>query len=173
MGLEFPPDDLSITDYNKLQITKASPTLFTSIQKQFVKKVSKFMQPNLTYMVMYDKYCIGSFGFAWSKKSDYDLWLLSDFSTNNNIPRLAKLILLCILSSDVKRSVSRWKGEMVQKMYTKVYTSYPVSMKYRGCFDKDKENCEPGRLFYKADFGKSGSKKEIIEKYIKMCSNGK
>lgn len=172
-SMEYPPDDLVIDDASKLDICKVAPTLFSSIQKNFVKKVSKFTLPLLAYVIKYDKYCIGAFGFNWAKKEEFDLWLLSDFSTNNRIPRLAKLVLLCILSKEVKKSVSRWKSEMVKTLYTKVYTSHPVSMKYRGIFNKDKENCEPGRLFYTAEFGSAGNKEEIITKYRKYCGYDK
>ena len=172
-SMEYPPDDLIINDASKLDICKVAPTLFSSIQRCFVKKVSKFTLPLLAYVIKYDKYCIGAFGFNWAKKEEFDLWLLSDFSTNNRIPRLAKLILLCILSKEVKKSVSRWKSEMVKSMYTKVYTQHPVSMKYRGIFNKDKENCEPGRLFYTAEFGSAGNKEEIINKYKKFCGYDK
>lgn len=168
-SVEYPPNDLIIDDARKLRIEKVTPIFFSTIQRNFVKKVSKFTLPMLSYVIMYDKYCIGAFGFNWSKKQDIDLWLLSDFSTNNNIPRLAKLVLLCILSKDVKKSVSRWKSEMVETMYTKVYTQHPVSMKYRGIFKKDKENCEYGKLFYTAKFGESGTKEEIINKYKQYC----
>lgn len=171
--MDFPPDDLVIDDPLKLKILKVSPLQFSSIQRLFVAKVSKFSLPLLSYVVKYDRYCIGAFGFNWSKKKQFDLWLLSDFSTNNKIPRLAKLILLCILSDDVKRSVSRWKTEMVNSLYTKVYTQHPVSMKYRGLFSKDKDNSEPGRLFYTAQFGSSGTKEDIINKYKKYCGYDK
>ncbi len=171
--MEYPPDDLRIDDPSKLEICKVSPTMFSSIQRVFVKKVSKFTLPMLAYIIRYDRYCIGAFGFNWAKKDGFDLWLLSDFSTNNRIPRLAKLVLLCILSSEVKKSVSRWKAEMVTTLYTKVYTSHPVSMKYRGIFNKDKENCEPGRLFYTAEFGSAGDREDIINKYKKYCGYDK
>lgn len=172
-AVDFPPDDLVIDDPDKLSIVKVNPLQFSSIQRLFVAKVSKFSMPLLAYIVKYDKVCIGAFGFNWSKKKGYDLWLLSDFSTNNKIPRLAKLILLCILSSDVKRSISRWKTEAVRSLYTKVYTQHPASMKYRGIFTKEKDECEPGRLFYTASFGSAGSKEEIIQKYKKYCGYDK
>lgn len=172
-SFEYPPDDLVIDDPSKLSICKVAPTMFSTAQKHFVKKVHKFTLPLLTYAVMYDKYCLGAFGFNFPKKDEYDMWLLSDFCTNNNIPRLAKFILLCVLSQDVKKSVSRFKAHMVRNMYTKVYTPRPVSMKYRGLFEKDKENCEQGRLFYVGEFGASGSKEDIINKYKKYCGYGK
>lgn len=166
---EIPPDDLVIDDVAKLKIEKIAPTSFSTIQRNFVKKVHKFTLPMLSYVVMYDKYVVGAFGFNWSKKDEFDLWLLSDFCTNNNIPRAAKFVLMCILSKDVQKSVSRWRTALTTSLYTKVYTSHPVSMKYRGLFKKDKENCEPGKLFYTAEFGSSGSKEDIIKQYKKMC----
>lgn len=172
-SVDYPPDDLIIDDSSKLSIVRVSPNQFSLVQRAFVQKVAKFTLPRTAYMVMYDKYCIGAFGFDFVKKEEFDLWLLSDFSTNNRIPRLAKLILLCILSQDVKKSISRWKGEMVETLYTKVYTSHPVSMKYRGIFTKNKELCEPGKLFYTAEFGSSGSKEDIIRKYRKFCGYDK
>ena len=60
---------------------------------------------------------------------------------------------------------------MSESLYTKVYTSLPVSMKYRGIFKKNKELCSKGSLFYEGRFGSEGSFEDIIKKYKKMIEN--
>lgn len=170
-SIEEPPSDLIIDDPNKLKIVQVKPVDFANVQHAYVKKVHKFMLPKCAFLVMYDKWCLGAFGFSWPKKDPYDLWLLSDFCTNNDIPRLAKLILMCILSKPVHKMINRWRSEMSESLYTKVYTSLPVSMKYRGIFKKNKELCSNGSLFYEGRFGSEGSFEDIIKKYKKMVEN--
>ena len=67
--------------------------------------------------------------------------------------------------------INRWRCEMSESMYTKVYTSLPVSMKYRGLFKKNKELSGNGSLFYEGVFGSEGTFEDIIKKYQVMCEN--
>ncbi len=115
--------------------------------------------------MFYDGFCIGGFGFEYPKDNDYDLWLLSDFNTNNAIKRISKLILLCIQSNEVKRTIQRKMRTAVDNLYTKVYSQNPVSMKYRGIFKKNKEKSKPGSLIYTSDFGVAGDIKAIVEQF--------
>lgn len=170
-SIEEPPSDLIIDDASKLKVVKVNPIDFANVQHAYVKKVHKFMLPKCSFLVMYDRWCLGAFGFSWPKKDGYDLWLLSDFCTNNEIPRLAKLILMCILSKPLHKMINRWRCEMSESMYTKVYTSLPVSMKYRGLFKKNKELSGNGSLFYEGVFGSEGTFEDIIKKYQVMCEN--
>ena len=79
------------------------------------------------------------------------------------MPRLSKLILLCIKSQPAFRSISRKNLCLVSKIYTKVYTHNPVSMKYRGLFRKVEQT--PNSLIYDTELGTSGSIQDVINKY--------
>lgn len=168
-GFKIPPDDLAIDDASKLIITPAQGKQFTILQHAFVKKVASFMKCRYQFIVYYDGYVLGAFGFDLPKLTQYDCWLLSDFTTNNKVPRLAKLILLCVKSNVVRKYVSRKLQRTAETMYTKVYTSQPVSMKYRGPFKKVKIEGQEKGLVYEAEFGSSGTMQDIVREYQKMC----
>lgn len=158
-----PPDDLDINDVQKLKIVSVPSTTYRIAQRNYIAKVHKISLARNCYFVMYENYLIGGFGFDVPKNMDYDIWLLSDFATNNKIPRISKLILLCINSKALKTSISRKMSETMQTCYTKVYTQSPVSMKYRGIFTKRLK--EKFFLMYDTILGTSGTMKEVIEKY--------
>lgn len=167
-SFEFPPDDLAITDSSKLHIEAIRPLGLTQLQKTFVKRVTKFKRAFCAFAVMYDKYCLGAFGFDFSKTKEYDIWLLSDFCTNNAIPRLSKLVLLCTQTEKVRKLLQRSLGRGVKTVFSYVYTSHPVSMKYRGVYknvDGDKgRKC----LTYVSELGIVSGEDEVMERYKKM-----
>lgn len=164
--VDIPPDDYNITDKTKIKVQEVKPTFFSILQNRFVKKVSKFTQPRICYIVTADKYILGAFGFDYSKDSNYSLFLLSDFCTNNNIRLLSKFILFIIRTKEVKKLVERKLVEKVNNGYTKVYTARPVSMKYRGAFKKVKLHNKK-YLVYEFTFGDIESIKDAVMEYIK------
>lgn len=169
-----PPDNLKICDPKELNIVQVTPSEFSQVQKVFVKKVDKIQMSTFAFLVMYGKYCIGGFAFTWAKDTNYDIWLLSDFSTNNNVFRLAKLILLCVQTKFVKTVLQRKMRVAIDTTYTKVYTSNPVSMKYRGIFRKVKMDEPKKYLKYDTRLGIVENEKQVIEEYNKMINrNGK
>lgn len=168
VDIKEPPYDLVIDDYRKLRIVKTLSSHLFSLQKRYIKKVDEMKPAMNAFLVMYEDYCLGGFGFKLPQAKGVDLWQLTDFCTNNDIPRLAKLILMCILSKQTKRTLSRVMGHEVKKVITYVYTSNPVSMKYRGIYKKDKENSVVGRLIYIGEFGKYNDMKDIVDNYQKQ-----
>ncbi len=167
-AVKVPADNLVIDDSSKLKICSVSPSDFYQLQEIFIKKVHKVTPPRFAFVVFYEEFCLGGFGFMYSKEDEFDMWLLSDFNTNNNVFRLSKLILLCIQSKLVKKILQRRIRSEVQTLYTKVYTQNPVSMKYRGVFNKDKQRSKPGSLIYTSEFGVVGDYDDIINTYRKM-----
>ena len=127
----------------------------------------------LAYVVMYDKYTLGGFGFTLPQHKGFDLFQLTDFCTNNNIPRLSKLILYCIQTKDVQKSLSRSMHKLCERVISIAYTHKPVSMKYRSVYNKIQELCTPSYLAYEGILGKYDSNKDVIEKYTKSLKNGK
>lgn len=170
VNVNVPPTDIAIDDPKKLQICKVNSNDFHSLQHQFVKKVDKMSRCHFCYVVMYDRYCLGGFGFDFCRGNEADLWQLSDFCTNNDIPRLSKFILYCIQSRQTQRLLSRSLGRMISSVITYVYTHNPVSMKYRGAYEKVKERCSEGRLAYMSVLGKFKNIEDVITNYQKTIN---
>lgn len=168
-----PPDDLEITDASKLIIERVNPPLLHCLQKKYIKKVDQCSVCQFVFVVKYDKYTLGGFGFTLPQYKGYDLFQLTDFCTNNAIPRLSKLILYCIQSVGVQRYLSRRMRKLCEKVISCAYTHKPVSMKYRGVYKKVKEHCTSSYLAYEGILGIYPTNKEIIEKYQKSLKNGK
>lgn len=169
-----PPDDLEITDASKLMIERVTPPLLHCLQKKYIKKVDQCSVCQFAFVVKYDKYTLGGFGFTLPQHKGYDLFQLTDFCTNNAIPRLSKLILYCIQSVGVQRYLSRRMRKLCEKVIIScAYTHKPVSMKYRGVYKKVKEHCTSSYLAYEGILGIYPTNKEIIEKYQKSLKNGK
>lgn len=168
-----PPDDLEITDASKLMIERVNPPLLHCLQKKYIKKVDQWSVCQFAFVVKYDKYTLGGFGFTLPQHKGYDLFQLTDFCTNNAIPRLSKLILYCIQSVGVQRYLSRRMRKLCEKVISCAYTHKPVSMKYRGVYKKVKEHCTSSYLAYEGILGIYPTNKEIIEKYQKSLKNGK
>lgn len=168
-----PPDDLEITDASKLIIERVNPPLLHCLQKKYIKKVDQCSVCQFAFVVKYDKYTLGGFGFTLPQHKGYDLFQLMDYCTNNAIPRLSKLILYCIQSVGVQRYLSRRMRKLCEKVISCAYTHKPVSMKYRGVYKKVKEHCTSSYLAYEGILGIYPTNKEIIEKYQKSLKNGK
>lgn len=168
-----PPDDLIIDNPNSLKIVRVGSTCLHCLQKKYIKKVDQCSMCTYAFVVMYEKYTLGGFGFTLPQHKGYDLFQLTDFCTNNNIPRLAKLILLCIQTTGVQKELSRRMHKLCEKVISCAYTHKPVSMKYRGVYQKVKEHCTSSYLSYEGQLGLYDTNKEVIEKYKKMLKNGK
>ena len=63
--------------------------------------------------------------------------------------------------------IERKMIERVNNCYTRVYTTRPVSMKYRGAFNKVKEIESERFLTYDFEFGSGGTIKDAINEYMK------
>lgn len=168
-----PPDDLEINDPKKLRILKVAPSYLRCLQKKYIKKVDQVSMSTYAFVVMYEKYTLGGFGFTLPQHKGYDLFQLTDFCTNNNIPRLAKLILYCIQSDGVQMELSRRMHKLCEKVISCAYTHKPVSMKYRGVYTKVKEHCTSSYLAYEGLLGQYATSKEVIDKYQSTLRNGK
>ena len=90
---------------------------------------------------------IGAIGISRSTFKVGDVYMMSDFPvTSERYKRLAKLILVVLLSKEFKTFI---QGKMVRKIdtiATTAFTDKPVSMKYRGMLELSSRN--PGKLGY-------------------------
>lgn len=167
-----PPDDLEITNPNGLKVVRVSPAYLHCLQKKYVKKVDQISFCVFSFVVMYDKYTLGGFGFVLSKYKGFDLFQLTDFCTNSNIPRLSKLILFCVQLESVQLELSRSMKKLCSRVISLAYTHKPVSMKYRGVYTKVKDHCTSSYLAYEGRLGVFKNTSSVIEKYQKLLKNG-
>lgn len=165
LSIEEPPADLQITDANKLRICEIAPKYLLSLQKSYIKKVDDVSLASFAYVVMYENFCLGGIGFNLSRTNGIDLWQLSDFCTNNDVPKLSKLILLCIKSKQLQSMLSRKMGRFIESVVTFVYTNKPVSMKYRSEYKKRKDLSTQGRLVYISELGVYLTLEDVVKKY--------
>ncbi len=94
-----------------------------------------------------------AFGFAsFSKQLSTieQIFMQSDFVVNCNTKRLSKLLIMLVKSHDVRMLIARKMGNYYDGVKTTVYTTSPVSMKYRGVFNLDRR--DEGKLMYSSDF---------------------
>lgn len=167
-----PPDDLIISNPAQLKILRVPGDYLLRLQKKYVKKVDKCQQCAFPYVVKYGEYTIGGFGFILPRHEGYDLFQLTDFCTNNNIPKLSKFILYCIQSSAVQASLSRRLKKTCEKVLSFAYTHNPVSMKYRGAYKKVKEYCTSSKLAYECTLGQYATYDDVVNKYLSTLKNG-
>lgn len=167
-----PPDDLQITDPQKLRIVRVSSEYLYCLQKKYIRKVDTCSHCTYAFAVMYDRYTLGGFGFTLPQHKGYDLFQLTDFCTNNAIPRLSKLILYCIQTAGVQRELSRRMHKLCERVISCAYTHKPVSMKYRGVYQKVKEYCTSSYLAYEGKLGIYATTKEVVDQYTKSIKNG-
>lgn len=165
IGIKTPSDDFKICMDTPISVNEVKSKFFSVLQTKFVKKVSKFRRPIICYTINCDEMILGAFGFDYSKNNEFDLFLLSDFCTNNNIRLFSKFVLFIIRSKEVHGMIERKLVERASKGYTKVYTSMPVSMKYRGAFKKFAR--DDRSLSYSFVFGSIGNIEDAKREYIK------
>lgn len=167
-----PPDDLEINNPKNLKVVRVIPDYLYCLQKKYIKKIDLVSKCTYAFVVMYDKFTLGGFGFTLPQHKGYDLFQLTDFCTNNEVPRLSKFILFCLQTESVQMELSRRMNKLVEKVISCAYTHKPVSMKYRGVYTKVKDHCTSSYLAYEGVLGKYKSNKEVIDKYQSLLKNG-
>lgn len=93
------------------------------------------------------------FGFAGFKKfmSSMDhVFVSSDFVVKSREKRLSKLLIMLLLSKEVKALLTRQYLHSYRGVKTSVYTPHPVSMKYRGIYELVER--KKGKLVYRQEF---------------------
>ena len=108
-----------------------------------------------------------AFGFASFSKQLSTLsrvFIQSDFVVNSKTKRLSKLLIMLLKSHDVRKVIAKKLFNYYDGLKTTVYTTNPVSMKYRGVFDLDRR--EEGKLIYMADFVEQ-SLNELYQLWLK------
>lgn len=105
--------------------------------------VTKVANPSASFGLFCNGKCFGMFGLANSMTlgapSDLEgpaIYLLTDFSISPTKEKnLSKLVLMCILSKEVKLIAERVRNSRVKSVNTNAFSRNPSSMKYRGLFE--------------------------------------
>lgn len=102
------------------------------------------------------------------------IYIMSDLAVASSVePRLAKLVLLCLLSREVAEVLALKYTESFGWAVTTAFGRHPVSMKYRGLFKlhKRKEQGDGYLLNYYAPFG-SHSLSQVLDIWNKKHKKG-
>lgn len=172
-----PPDDLVIDNPDDIYIERITENYFNYMRKLYVNKVDlsrDLSNVDTCIAIKYREYVLGVLAFSYrairksAKTYKYSTKLDCDFSCNSNIPLLSKLVILIARTKEVQLMMSRLYKEVVDNCVTKAYTTKPVSMKYRGVFDK--VGLVKGGIEYSFKFGSIPSIKDAFEQYKKYLS---
>lgn len=94
---------------------------------------------------------------AWKlQEAGLQAYLMADIAVSSCEPRLSKLVLSCLLSSEVKQLFDEKKLARHQFLITTAFSAHSISMKYRGLFKLHKRIPKDGMnaLNYFAPWGK-------------------
>ena len=113
---------------------------------QFGSLRSLYMNPNIApaapeaaFAVIVGGVIIGAYALTDHSqsfaKNQRMIYLLSDFPVApTDYPRLAKLVLYAVLSTESQQLAERVARRRIREVFTTAFTDNPVSMKYRGLF---------------------------------------
>ena len=166
------PDNYILTEKSKFRFMRASMAEIDYLRMIYLKKGIVLGSAPFCYLWFLDDYVFGACMFDFLKVSKYGMdavWMKSDFVIDHPIPKLSRLLIMGVLSSEFKEELDiRYKHEC-GIIATSVFTDKPVSMKYRGVF-KLYERCV-GKLHYIQEAGIRGPLDEILKSFVKKYGN--
>jgi len=178
----FFPADRQFTGREKLDLTKISVPQSIRMNELFASAMINTFTGGVAESLAFlaDGYIIGKADFCatshqWKLPGEQDpamIYLMSDLVVPNCTEKIAKLILLALLSRDVKEVLDLRFAEDFKYVLTTCFTRHPSSMKYRGLFKMHKRIQDPDkyRINYYAPFSAAGLKtagKRWAKKYKK------
>ena len=166
------PSDFVIPENASISIMKCKTGIVDYYKQLFMSNRVDYSQSgDLAIAFLVDNVVFGFASFFQRMKTmdrDRFIYMNSDFVVPSGTPRLSKLLLHLILSDDVRRIISRQYLYAYPSIQTTVFTDKPVSMKYRGVFQKTGENND-GKLTYIADFT-TDTKQEKFQRWKKRIT---
>lgn len=166
------PDDYVLTEKSKFRFMRASMSEIDYLRMIYLKKGIVLGSAPFCYLWFLDDYVFGACMFDFLKVSKYGMdavWMKSDFVIDHPVPKLSRLLIMGVLSSEFKEELDiRYKHEC-GIIATSVFTDNPVSMKYRGVF-KLYERCV-GKLHYIQEAGIRGHLDDILKSFVKKYGN--
>jgi len=173
----FWPSDRKITPGQKLSVVKISLAQSIRMNELFLSKRIDYFSGGVGVSVAFllDGMVFGKADFSpsahqWKLPDDNPMiYIMSDLAVPSSVEnRLAKLVLLCLLSLDVKEILDLRYIESFGWACTSAFAAHPVSMKYRGIFKlhKRKETVGGFLLNYYARFD-NVKISQVLEIWIK------
>jgi len=149
------PSDYVLPDNVNLSVVKCKPSLVFHYKHLFMSSQVDYSDAaELALAFLADGAVLGFATFSqWTHSMDgnHYIFMNSDFVLPSATPRLSKMLLYLLRSDEVRRLVAKQYLFSYPSIQTTVFTDKPVSMKYRGVFQKIGENTN-GKLTYTADF---------------------
>lgn len=168
------PEDYKLQPNSNVKFMPVRLAEADYVRTMYLKKSILFGKAKYSYFWFIDDMFFGVTLMDFSPKQqggqDY-VWLKSDFILDSNVPKLSKLLIQLVLSTEFKERLDIDLMGDVQIITTTVFTANSVSMKYRGVFELELR--EPGKLIYDAKAGSLGKLKSIYKQFYQRYINGK
>jgi len=149
------PTDYVLPAHANLSVVKCKPSLVLHYKHLFMSSQVDYSDAaELALAFLADGVVFGFATFSqWTHSMDGNrfIFMNSDFVLPSATPRLSKLLLYLVRSDEVRRLVARQYLFAYPSIQTTVFTDKPISMKYRGIFQKTGKHAN-GKLTYTADF---------------------
>lgn len=162
------PDEYVLTENSKLRFMRASMAEVDYLRMIYLKKGIILGSAPFCYLWFIDDFAFGACMFDFLKVNKYgfdSVWMKSDFVIDHPIPKLSRLLILGVLSTEFKEELDiRYKHEC-GVIATSVFTDKPVSMKYRGVFKLYERGI--GKLHYIQQAGIRGDLDDILKAFVK------
>ncbi|MBT7350799.1 hypothetical protein HN803_08555 [candidate division WWE3 bacterium] len=165
-------EDGQLDKNDKVEVFRAKGALMTYYRSMFIKKVmdtgKDIFRVKFPFVVMVNDKVLGFFGIEFPDEEGKAL-MISDFVVNHDFKKGAKLVLMLTKLAFVRKVIERTSVKKLTEIETHVYTSKPVSMKYRGVYKKSGRD-EKGLIYSTKDIGLFKDcdkvKEEFIRKYV-------
>lgn len=133
---------------DRMSLASLSPGQFNALRAQYLNPRIPPGSAMWPMAVLVDGAIVGCFGYGPPKYSPTEAYLLSDFAVApSDYPRLSKLVVAALLSSEAQRLIQRGASRQITHMNTTAFSNNPVSMKYRGLLDLQKRAESTNPLF--------------------------
>jgi hypothetical protein len=149
------------------RLIQLSPPQFNALRSQYLNPTITPADADVCYGLMLGDVLVGAFAltlnspFSRMRNGSEQAYLISDFPVApTDERRLSKLIVMAILSREVKQLAERACNRRIRVIVTTAFSDRPVSMKYRGLLTltgrKDAKQAKHGRrlLNYAGDAGR-------------------
>ncbi|MDV6237534.1 hypothetical protein CH379_018025 [Leptospira ellisii] len=164
-SLQIVRNDFQFFENAKIEIAKVPSDLIFHYKHIFMSsRVNYSDQEDFGIAFLVDGHVFGFAGFKKFMSSMKHVFVSSDFVVKSGEKRLSKLLIMLLLSKEVKKFLIREYLHSYKGVQTSVYTPHPVSMKYRGVFELAER--KKGKLVYRQEFT-NASMDEIFKTWFK------
>ncbi|XDD52513.1 hypothetical protein AB3N59_20405 (plasmid) [Leptospira sp. WS92.C1] len=149
--LKIIPSDFQFSEDVKIEIAKVTSDLIFHYKHIFMSsKVNYSDKEDFGIAFLVDGKVFGFAGFKKFMSNMDSMFVSSDFVVKSGERRLSKLLIMLLLSKEVKHLLRSHYLHAYRGVKTSVYTEHPVSMKYRGVYELTER--KKGKLVYSQEF---------------------